>query len=271
VDKTGVSAATPFQSGFGTRGMLNSPALRATVLEFSTRYFGTTWYSHGKLFDINASSSGATSGMGRLNYDPFAWNLGAGQPSVCGSDVSGYCPVFYSSDGLTPNFAGLPSRWNTYAPAFARQSGWQTAYINNTVFIYKQEGNYGTGAGQFAFDTNFDLRGIGTVPNSGIWLKTKIRFTGEPNPYVGGQGRIEVWVGTVEAGRTDGNMLKVMNLIGDDPANASFGKVCVTSDATSGLDTDADLGFTTDLNQAAGSTFHDWGLLRTWSHDRLPL
>jgi hypothetical protein len=250
-----------FQRGFQMGPYLNTPTKDAVVYEFAVRHTGTHWYSHGKLFDVGSASGG----VGRFNYDPFAWNLGVGQPSTCDNDSYGFCPLFYSNGGQTSRYSGQPPRWNTAAPAFARSQMAELAAIIGAggIIIYKQNKGYGTGPGQFDLLNNWDLTGTGKGPNGGGWLYTKIRITREdPSNYVYGRGRIEVWVGT-----TPGSLVKVMEYLGDDPTRPEYGKVWVDPTGSSTMPEGAYLSATTDLNYTGGAHL-DWGMLRVWSESR---
>src|SRR6185503_7663251 len=224
-------------------------------------------FYEGKHVDIGA---GEATGIGRLLFDHFFDPFGVGGDYNCGDAL---CQLYYSNSGKTPRFPGMPPTSHDVAPAVHRSqsSDLPGATGGSSFVVYKQNVNWGLGAGQFIWTpkagdtgpTNADTRGTNTRIWEAGWQYYKLQITREPatTPYVYGTGRLEMWIGP-----TPGSMVKVMDFQGDQPGLAQ-GKVWVAPSASTTW-TETVHWFQPTARVYMGGAIVDLGTVRIWSHSR---
>ncbi|HKW12193.1 MAG TPA: hypothetical protein VJO33_17535 [Gemmatimonadaceae bacterium] len=169
-----------------------SSAKESIVLEWAWRWEGGPY--EGKIADFQPFA-----GTDRFNYQTDPDYLGAQQQTSCDADP--LCSKYYTNNGNTPRFPGLPPQANYGTGAIAR-----SMYAQNPMF-YRQNRNWGPGAGQVDWGGNsWATMGVSFIDNR--WRRTILRLT--MNNGAMGTGRVEEWMQI--AGQP---AVKVMEFIGD--------------------------------------------------------
>jgi hypothetical protein len=223
------------------------------ILEWAARFSGSNMYI-GKTMDY--WQGGLTGNGGRWNYDPSYSNLGDEGP--CDNNV--LCTRYWTNAGQTRTALATalksPPTSGTWAPLFSHNTNEQ---LWGPTSIYKQNMNWGTGPGEFAWGSRGDRM------HDNVWRRFKWRLTksqpGVTNPLTGtqnGYGRVEMWV--------DG--VKIMEYLGDVGARDE-GLVFVGPRQYALISNGINL-HVYDLT----ATFHPGdsrvhlGYIRAWSHNR---
>jgi hypothetical protein len=238
----------------GSRWRNVTGAEETIVVEWAVKMSGTGAYL-GKTIDF--WQGGFTGNAGRWNYDPSYSTLGkSGTPC----DQNPLCQRYWTNNGATRTALGAslksPPTADTWAPQFFHDTQEQ---LWAPTSIYKQNMNWGTGAGEFAWGES--ARNM--VDDR--WRRFKWRLTrsqpGVTHPLTGtqnGYGRVEMWV--------DG--IKIMEFIGD-VGGRDEGHVFVGPRSFALISTGIDIHFydlVATIHQG-GALVH-LGYIRIWSHQR---
>ena len=236
--------------GTPARYLNAASAKEAIVIEWAWRWEGGPY--EGKIADFQPYA-----GTDRFNYQTDPDQLGSQTATSCNSDA--LCNKYYSNNGGTPRFAGLPPQANYGTGAIAR-----SMYAQNVMF-YRQNRNWGAAAGQVDWGGNsWATMGINFVDNR--WRRTILRLT--MNSGAMGSGRMEEWMEI--AGQP---AVKVMEFIGD-PGGFDAGLVNgrdITQGGSTWITTSATL-YLYNLSAVGpifmgGNTTH-LGYVRIWSEPR---
>jgi hypothetical protein len=238
---------------------LNKPARAAVVYEWAVRMRGTNWYE-GKDFDINA---GLGHGVGRFNVDvqwpPPGWTMNC-------SDA--LCRTYYNGCSV-PRLPNIPPDCMTIVRQINRDNFDLSPIIGAATIHYKQNLNYGTAPGQFAYGrgqltggaTNANAEGTNTPMWQAGWLLFKLQITKQATGQGFGNGRIEMWV------KTPTRTVKIMEYMGDAGLKDA-GNVYVSPSALSEL-LAGQIGVYELLSRSyTGGAIVDVGTIRIWSHSR---
>ena len=110
--------------------------------------------------------------------------------------------------------------------------------------------------------SNADQNGTNAPLHNGTWRILKIRFTREAAGEVYGRGRMEMWVG-----ETPGNLLKIMEFLGDEPGGMDENIVFVGPRTSAFIAGKLSVYYLTSEGYN-GDHIIDLGYLRFWSHSR---